>query len=89
MKTYQVELPDEFAEIVDQMIADGNWDSVDGIFMDGLLRAQDDLTAEAQDSDELRWEIPMGISHADRGELVDGPAMIDDFRKMLFASRLI
>ncbi len=83
MKTYQVTLPDEFAAFVDQMLAAGNWDSADRLFMYGLLRAEDDLDRDGG----LAEAVQIGIAQADRNELVDGPTTMDRLRTRLLAAR--
>ena len=88
MKTYQVTLPDELAAFVDRMLAEGKWDSADHLVAYGLLRAQDDLEpGEGPDTDRLAEAVRVGIEQADRGELADGPAVIDRLRKKLLAAR--
>jgi len=87
MKTYQVTLPDELAAFVDRMLAEGKWDSADHLITYGLLRAQDGLEpGEGPDADRLAEAVRVGIEQADRGEVVDGPAVIDRLREKLLAA---
>ena len=70
MKTYQIALPDEVAEFVDRMLADGKWGTIDDLILYGLARTQDDLRMEdGMDQDALRKAVQIGIDQANRGEV--------------------
>jgi Arc/MetJ-type ribon-helix-helix transcriptional regulator len=69
MKTYQVTLPDEFAAVVDRLIAAGKFDSVDHLMMYAVVQVEQEIDREELiDKDWLRKEIQKGIDSADRGE---------------------
>jgi Arc/MetJ-type ribon-helix-helix transcriptional regulator len=70
MKTYQITLPDDFAEFVDRVLAEKKWDDADHLVMYALMQVQDELAADADvDLNKLRKAIQIGIDQADRGEL--------------------
>jgi Arc/MetJ-type ribon-helix-helix transcriptional regulator len=88
MKTYTINLPDEFAAFVDRAVAEGQWDSVDYLVMAGLAMVQDGIELEASlDQEWLKKEIQKGIDSADRGELLDGPAVMARLRAKLDAAK--
>ena len=88
MKTYQITLPDEFAAFVDQALTDGKWDTVDHLVMYGLLRAEDDIRQDQEmDQTALRKAVQIGIDQADRGEVIEGPIVMDRLREKLRAAR--
>lgn len=71
-------------EIADRLLANGQWESFEALVMAGLLRLEEDLPVEPPDvADELR----LGLEQADRGELVDGPPVLQRLRNKLEASR--
>jgi antitoxin ParD1/3/4 len=88
MKTYQVTLPDEFAAFVDRVLAEKKWDTLDHLIMYALMQVQSELEADAdQDIDALKKAIQVGIDQADRGELLDGEAVMKRLRDKLEAAR--
>jgi Arc/MetJ-type ribon-helix-helix transcriptional regulator len=88
MKTYQISLPDDFAAFVDGALADKQWDDADHLFLYALARVQEELAADADtDVAKLRAAIQVGIDQADRGELLDGEAVMARQRAKLEAAR--
>ncbi|MFO0803019.1 MAG: hypothetical protein U0791_07850 [Gemmataceae bacterium] len=84
MRTVQLRLPDEGMEIADRLLANGRWESFEALVMAGLLRLEEDLQVETPDfADEVR----LGLEQAGRGELVDGPPVLQRLRNKLEASR--
>ncbi len=81
MKTYQITLPDDFAEFVDRVLAEKRWDDVDHLVMYASTQAQDELASDADvDIEKLRKAIQIGIDQADRGEMVDGEVTMKRLR---------
>ena len=88
MKTYQVTLPDEFAAFVDRMIAERKFDDLDHLFLYAVAMVEDDVHAdEAIDQEWLKKEIQKGIDSANRGELLDGPAVMARLRAKFDAAK--
>jgi predicted transcriptional regulator len=88
MKTYQLTLPDEFAEFVDRVLAEKKWDDVHHLMMYALSQVQDELAADAHvDIGALRKAVQIGIDQADRGELLDGETTMKRLRDKLEAAR--
>ena len=70
MKTYQITLDDEFAAMVDRLVAEGKFDSVDHLVQYAVWLVEDEVARDADvDQDWLRREIQKGLDSADRGEL--------------------
>lgn len=85
MKTVQITIPDDQASLVERLIADGHWDSIESLFMYGLQRAQEDVDGE-RSTEEIE-AVRLGLAQADRGELVDGPATLERLRTKLKDAR--
>jgi Arc/MetJ-type ribon-helix-helix transcriptional regulator len=70
MKTYQITLPDEFAAMVDRLMATGQFDSIDHLMQYAVWLVEDEVKRDTEvDQEWLRREIQKGIASADRGEL--------------------
>jgi hypothetical protein len=88
MKSYQIKLPDEVAAFVDRVLAGGTWDSFDQLVAYALLQVESELTLDDNpDIDELRKRVGVGIEEADRGELIDGPVVLQQLRDKLVAAK--
>jgi antitoxin ParD1/3/4 len=88
MKTYQVTLPDEIAAVVDRLIADGKFDSVDHLMLYAAVQVEQEIDREeGTDQEWLKQQIQVGIDQADRGELLDGPTVMARLRAKLDAAR--
>jgi Arc/MetJ-type ribon-helix-helix transcriptional regulator len=88
MKTYQVTIPDEFAEFADRAVADGKFDSIDHLFLYAVAQVEGELWRdESVDQEWLRAEVQKGIDAADRGELIDGETVMARRRAKLEAAR--
>lgn len=75
MKTFQVTLPDEDAALVEKMLQDGPWESIDELFLNSIGTLQEDVLAEEAmnlDYDEVKRKLEEGIASLERGESVDG-----------------
>jgi hypothetical protein len=81
-------LPNELAAFVDRAVAAKEWDTIDDLVAYALLRVETELALEGDaDVDSLRKAVQVGIDQADRGELVDGPAVMKRLRDKLEAAR--
>jgi len=79
MKTYQLTLPDEFAEVVDRLVEEGKFEDVDHLVLHAISRVEDDARADSEtDDEELRRKLQLGIDQLDRGERIDGPQFMDE-----------
>ena len=73
MKTYQVTLNDESAALVDKMLQDGPWDSIDELFLNGIGTLQEDVAGdEYLDVEEIREKLRLGQEDIDAGRIHDG-----------------
>lgn len=78
MKTYQITLPDEFAEFMDRMVSEGKFDSADHLVLYAVSQVEDEMHRdEAIDLDELRRQIRGATEQSARGEVapLDMPAI--------------
>jgi antitoxin ParD1/3/4 len=87
MKTFQVTLPDEVAAFVERILADKQWDALDDLVTAALVRLREDVEAGSGQSDDLKNAVRIGVEQADRGELSDGPAVLQRMREKLEAAR--
>jgi hypothetical protein len=88
MKTYQIALPDEIAAFVDRVLNAKQWDSVDQLVAYSLLQVESELALDdSADFESLRQAVQIGIEQADRGELIDGPTVLQRLRDKLEAAR--
>lgn len=63
MKTYKVTLSDESAALVDKMLQDGPWESIDELFLNGLGTLQEDVEPiEDVDLEEIRRKLHMQLT---------------------------
>jgi hypothetical protein len=85
MKTYQVELPDEFAPIVAELLGPGGWESFDDLVMNGLLRSLEEL--RFKEPEWMKEAVRLGAEQSERGETVDGPKAIERVRHQFLDAR--
>ena len=73
MKTYQVTLSDDSAALVDKMLQDGPWESIDELFLNGIGTLQEDVAADEHfDLDVLRAKLQVGLDDIAAGRMHDG-----------------
>jgi antitoxin ParD1/3/4 len=73
----------DFEEYVKGKVASGDYASASEVVRDGLrLLKEKDLLLEAR-LQALRDEIQIGIDQAERGEVVDGPAVMAEAKQRL------
>jgi antitoxin ParD1/3/4 len=73
----------DFEEFVKSRVACGDYASASEVVRDGLrLLKEKELILEAR-LQSLRGEIQKGIDQADNGELLDGPGVMDELRRMI------
>jgi Arc/MetJ-type ribon-helix-helix transcriptional regulator len=78
MKTYQITLPDEFAEMAERLLARGKYDSFDYMVMAALFALEDQHNWMDQiDPVWEREQVRIGLEQLDRGEVspLDMPAI--------------
>jgi hypothetical protein len=75
MKTIQITISDEEAALVEQLLAEGHWGSVEDLFLHVLHQAVDEINSKTPD--DVVEAVRLGLAQAQRGELVDGQAVID------------
>ncbi len=63
MKTYEVTLTDDTAALVDRMLEDGPWDSIDELVANSIGTLQEDVAADEDlDLDDLRAKLAIGLT---------------------------
>ena len=73
----------EFEEYVRSKVASGDYASASEVVRDGLrLLREKDLVFEAR-LQSLRGEIQKGLDQAEAGQVLDGPAVMDELREMI------
>ena len=81
MKTYQVTLPDESAALVEKMLQDGPWESIDELFLNSIGTLQEDVLIEEEmnlDYDEVRRKLQEGMNSLEKGDMIDGEEYFAD-----------
>jgi antitoxin ParD1/3/4 len=77
----------EFEEFVKNRVASGDYASVSEVVRDGLrLLKERELVLEAR-LQSLRGAIQKGIDQADDGQLLDGPEVMDELRRVIQGRR--
>lgn len=72
MKTYHVTLNDDTAALVDKMMQDGPWESIDALFADGIGTLQEDILLESElnfDCSEVRQKLTDAGNRANSADL--------------------
>lgn len=70
MKSYTITLPDEFAAMVDRMLAEKKFDDANHLMMCAVAQLNDEVTDDdLTDQEWLRKEIQIGIDQANRGQV--------------------
>ena len=85
MKTITVNLPDRLVTHLEQRVASGEFDSLDGALASAgasivPYTGENRITAETT-ADELRAMLQVGFDQAERGECVDGPTAMAELRR--------
>jgi cytosine/adenosine deaminase-related metal-dependent hydrolase len=68
MKTYQLTLNDESAALVEKMLQDGPWESIDELFMNGIGTLQEDVMLEDEvglNYEEVRRRVHESMAQPD------------------------
>jgi hypothetical protein len=85
MKTYQITLDDDSAQLVDRMLQDGPWADVNELFLNGLGTLQEDIVAEAEmglDFEDVKQKLREAEEDVLAGRVYDGEEVFSE----LFAS---
>ncbi len=76
------------AAFVERVLTEKQWDSANDLIAYVLLHVEAELKLDdTADLTGLRNEVQIGIEQADRGELTDGPAIVNRLRGKLEAAR--
>jgi Arc/MetJ-type ribon-helix-helix transcriptional regulator len=84
MKTFQISLPDEDAALVERMLQDGPWESVDELFLNSLGTLQEDVIAEEAmnlDYDEVKRKLQEAGAQCERGVVHLDEEILEHFAK--------
>ena len=82
-----VSVGQEFEEFVQKKVASGDYASVSEVVREGLrLLKEKDLLFEAR-LQALKGEIQKGIDQVAAGDLLDGPTVVQELRKLLDGRR--
>ena len=80
-----VSLTPELEELVHKKVESGMYLSASEVVREALRLLDERDTLRAMQLERLRQDIAIGIEQADRGELLDGPAVFDGLREKLQA----
>ncbi len=84
MNSWNVTLPPELAEFVNDQLANKAWGSADNLFAAAVFQLQTAIAmVDSMDRDWLRAQIQEGIDSADRGELIDAEEVFSRLQKEL------
>ena len=72
-----VTLPRDLAAFVRERVADGTFPSASALVAEAIVGLQDRVLLRAAKLADLRAAIQVGVEQADRGELVDGEAVME------------
>ncbi len=85
--TRNIALTPHFDRFVQSKIESGRYQSASEVVRDGLRLLEEREEQRGQGSGRLRQQIEVGWQQAERGEVVDGPAVFAEIRKMSRARR--
>lgn len=78
-----VNLTPELEKLIQEKVASGLYNNQSEVVREGLrLLAEQDRLREAH-LEKLRSTLAAGLEQADRGELLDGPKVVDEMRAFL------
>jgi hypothetical protein len=84
MKTYQVTLNDETAAMVDKMLQDGPWESIDELFVNSIGTLQEDVSADEHfDLDILRAKLQVGLDDIAAGRTHDADDVFNELMEYI------
>jgi antitoxin ParD1/3/4 len=74
-----------FEKIIEDQIKSGQYDTPEDVVRAGLMRLQTEVQFSAEEIEELREDIQIGLDQADRGEFVefDAEDIIKEAREIL------
>jgi antitoxin ParD1/3/4 len=76
-----VSLTPELEELIHRKVESGLYLSASEVVREALRLLEERDRVNAMKLEELRREIKLGIDQADRGELLDGPQVIEKLRR--------
>jgi antitoxin ParD1/3/4 len=65
---------------IHRLIASGKYGTAADVVSDALSRLQEDELVQAMGPDRFRREVAAGLAAAERGEFVDGSAVMEEIR---------
>jgi antitoxin ParD1/3/4 len=78
-----VNLTPELEKLIQEKVASGLYNNQSEVVREGLrLLAEQDRLREAH-LERLRTALAIGLEQADRGELLDGPTVVQELRSFL------
>ena len=77
-----VSLTPELEQFVESRVASGRYQTASEVIREGLRLLHEREDARQAALDELRAQVRRGIEQADRGELLDGDAVLEEIRQL-------
>ena len=77
-----VSLTPELEQFVESRVASGRYQTASEVIREGLRLLEEREQARQAALDELRAQLRRGIEQADRGELLDGDAVLEEIRQL-------
>jgi antitoxin ParD1/3/4 len=77
-----VSLTPELEQFVQSRVASGRYQTASEVVREGLRLLEEREQARESAMEELRTKVRRGIEQADRGELLDGDAVLEEIRQL-------
>ena len=78
-----ITLPPELEQFIQSQVASGKYASVDEVFLAGIKLLEERERIYQGRFEELRREVLVGVEEAEKGELLDGEAVITGLQEKL------
>src|ERR1051325_6206150 len=85
--TRNVALTPHFDRLLRKKVASGRYQSLSEVVREGLRLLEERDARREKMTSQLREDIELGWRQSENGELVDGPAVFDEIRKLSKARR--
>ncbi len=83
-----ITLPPELEQFIQSQVASGKYASVDEVFLAGIKLLEERERIYQGRFEELRREVLVGVEEAEKGELLDGEAVITGLQEKLRQRRV-
>ncbi len=83
-----ITLPPELENFIRQQVANGNYASVDEVFLAGIQLLEERERLYKGQFEALRREVLVGVEEAERGELLDAEVVITGLQEKLSQRRV-